>query len=301
LLSARRFDEILLRGAKLITGVFHVSIGMESTAAALAGVRSQTDVLMLGHRNHAHLVSSGTDPELLYREILGRDGGLQRGRGGSLHLADPARAIPYTSAMLGGSAAVANGLALAMARRRSAAVAFACFGDGAMGEGLLYEAFGLASAWRLPIVFVCESNAPGAGAGAFATRASSHGLSAAVIDARRPRAVREALLAAANAARAGEGPQFVEACSEPWPGNATFVPQLDRPLELSCTSAPPDDPFASGDPVRCEVRSLLDEGVALESMLELDASISERMRAAFEAAAAAPAPPLPAAVQDVWA
>jgi TPP-dependent pyruvate/acetoin dehydrogenase alpha subunit len=301
LLSARRFDEVLLRGAEHVIGVFHVSIGMEATAAALACVKSEHDVLMLGHRNHAHLVSIGSDPEVLYREMLGRDGGPQRGRGGSLHLADPARGVPYTSAMLGGSAALANGIALALGRRRTGGIAFACFGDGAMGEGLLYETIGLACAWQLPIVFVCESNALERRHGELATRARAHGLPAHVSDARRPRAVVRALDGAAQAARAGDGPQFLEARSAPWPGNSSFIPHLKRAFDLAASAGPPsDDPFAAHDPVRCEARALLDEGVPMERLLELDACVSDRMRAAFDAAAAAPGAPARVALEDVW-
>jgi TPP-dependent pyruvate/acetoin dehydrogenase alpha subunit len=122
-------------------------------------------------------------------------------------------------------------------------------------------------------------------------------VSSAVADARRPREVLRALQEAASAVRAEGGPQFVEANSEPWPGNATFIPRLERPLDLTSSA---NGPFDEGDPVRCEAQALLDEGVSLDRLLGLDASISERMRAAFDAASAAPGSPPSVGVEHVW-
>ena len=108
MLRARRVDERLIAGAELITGVYHVSIGMEATAAALAATRTGDDLITLGHRNHGALAAIGSDLETMYREILGRAGGPQRGRAGTLHLADAARGVPYTSAMVAGRPALAG-------------------------------------------------------------------------------------------------------------------------------------------------------------------------------------------------
>ena len=102
MLRGRRFDETLIAHAELVSGVFHVSIGMEGTAAALAAARTPADLIMLNHRNHGALAAIGSDLETMFREILGRDGGPQRGRAGSLHLADAANGVPYTSAMVAG-------------------------------------------------------------------------------------------------------------------------------------------------------------------------------------------------------
>ena len=300
LLSARRFDETLLRSAELVTGVFHVSIGMEATAAALACVKANGDIVMLGHRNHAHLVAIGSNPEALYREVLGRAGGAQKGRAGSLHLADPGRGVPYTSAMLGGGAAVANGIALALARRGTGRIAFAFFGDGAMGEGIVYETFGLARAWQLPIVFVCESNASAVRRGRFAELARSHGVPAGLVDGSSARAAVGALSHAAAFARDGSGPHFIEATTAPWPGNATFIPRLERAFDIRRVADPPGNEFEAADPVRREALALLSDGVPHDRLRALDAAISQRMRRAFESARPAPPSPRCVAHEDVW-
>ena len=301
LLRARRFDETLVNHGRLITGVFHVSIGMEATAAAHACVREEGDVAMLGHRNHAHLLALASDPADLYREMLGRDGGPQRGRAGSLHLADPSRGVPYTSAMLGGGAAIANGIALAMVRRGSSAVAFAFFGDGAMGEGALHETLGLSRAWRLPVLFVCESNAPASGAGTLAALAEAHGVAGSIVDGRDPRGTLNALADAAAAVRAGAGSRFIEAVCDPSAGNSTFIPRPEPMLDLRAVASDLSaQPFLSGDPVRNEARALLSDGIPLPHLLELDAAICAQIRAAFELAEAAPSAPGSAAHEDVW-
>jgi TPP-dependent pyruvate/acetoin dehydrogenase alpha subunit len=301
LLRARRFDETLVANAERVTGVFHVSIGVEATAAALACVRTADDAIALAHRNHGHLAALGSSLEGMYREVLGRDGGPQRGRAGSLHLADPANGVPYTSAMLGAGAAIAVGLALAKLRRGAPGIAFACFGDGAMDEGILHESLALARRWSVPIVFVCECNASAPAEARVAALAAAHGVPAVAVEGRRPRAALAALRAAAEEVRAGGGPRFVAAGSEPWPGNSTFVPHPCGVLDVAGAAAAPADAFAAGDPVRDEAAQLLADGVPPAALLELDAGIRAEVERAFAAAVAAEPPPAEVAHASVWA
>jgi TPP-dependent pyruvate/acetoin dehydrogenase alpha subunit len=301
LLRARRFDELLVENAHLVSGAFHVSIGVEATAAALAATRRDGDVAMLNHRNHGHLAALGSDPEGMYRELLGRDGGPQRGRAGSFHLADPDRGVPYTSAMLGGGPALAAGLALAQRRRGEPGIAVAFFGDGAMGEGIIYETFNLTVAWGLAVVFVCENNAPAGGEGELARLARAHGLEAGVVDGRFPRDTRSVFAAACDAVRAGALPQFLEVGSEPWPGNDSFIPRPTPWLEIDAVTEPPRDRFDAGDPVRAEARALLHQGTPLDQLQALDTDISASVRRAFAAAVTAPVAPASAAMEAVWA
>lgn len=298
MLRARRFDETLIEHAEMVVGVFHVSIGMEATAAALAAARDPQDLVMLNHRNHGALQALGSEPEAMFREILGRDGGPQRGRGGSLHLCDPEHGVPYTSAMVAGGVALAVGMALARKRLARPGIVFAFFGDGAMNEGAMHESLNLASLWRLPVLFVCESNARDGGDRATATQAARslhelaavHRVAAAAVDATDVAAIAGAMTDAAAELRAGAAPRFIEARTPPWPGNAAFIPRLATGrLELAGAG---EDAWAQSDPILREARSLMQDGVALEDLLAIDAAIAERMREAFERAAAAPlAPP----------
>jgi pyruvate dehydrogenase E1 component alpha subunit len=312
MLRARRFDETLIQHADLVTGVFHVSIGQEGTAAALAQTRTPADLIMLNHRNHGALAAVGSDLEMMFREILGRDGGPQRGRAGSLHLADVANGVPYTSAMVAGGVGLAVGMALAKRRLDSDGIVFAFFGDGAMGEGAMHESLNVAKLWELPLLFVCESNAPpGAGranalqaARSLTQLAEVHQIPAAGCDANDPEDVAAAFGAAANAVRAGDGPRFIEARSEPWPGNRTFLPRLvNGVLDLSDAGrSPGHDGWSAHDPILREARMRLDAGVPLAAMVALDTAIRGAASAAFARAVAAPRPPADAApaLAAVW-
>jgi pyruvate dehydrogenase E1 component alpha subunit len=309
MLRARRFDETLIAHAQLVTGVFHVSIGQEGTAAALAASRAGADLIMLNHRNHGALAAIDSDLEAAFREILGRDGGPQRGRAGSLHLADAARGIHYTSAMVAGGVALAVGMGLAKRRLGHDGIVYALFGDGAMGEGAMHESLNVAALWELPVLFVCESNARGAEGRANAFQAARtltalaevHQIPATAVDAGEPRVIEAAMAAAAGAVRGGGGPRFIEAHTEPWPGNRTFLPSLvDGELDLAQAAAQTPSGWAVADPIVREARALLAEGVAAAALDELDEAISAAVAEAFTAAAAAPTPPAGAAFDDVW-
>lgn len=309
MLRARRFEEALLDHAELIRGVFHVGIGQEATAASVALARRERDVVMLNHRNHHHLAALGSDLEVMFREIFGRDGGPQRGRAGTLHLVDPACGVPYTSAMVGGGVPIGLGMALARKRRREDGIAFCLFGDGAMGEGVLHECLNLAALWELPVVFVCESNAAPAGDRAVASQsaytladiAQAHRVRAEIVDATDARAASAAFATVAQSARDGTGPSFLEARSVPWPGNRGFLPEPREPLDLSRALEPASDPWDDADPVRTEIRALARDGVPLAQAQQLDAAVRAEVVAAVSAAADAPLAPPAAAFEHVWA
>jgi len=310
MLRARRFDETLIAHSELVTGVFHVSIGMEATAAALARERSEGDLITLNHRSHGALAAIGCDPQTMYGEILGRDGGPQRGRAGTLHLADATRGVPYTSAMVAGGPALAVGMALARKRLGQPGIAFALFGDGALGEGAMHESLNLASLWQLPVLFVCESNAapaagranPMAAARTLHSLAEVHQIPARAVDAGEAEAIAAAMGEDVAAVRAGDGPRFIEARTPQWPGNASFIPTLATGVLAlrDAAAAKPPPGWRQLDPLLREARALLAAGAGLEQLLELDAQIANAAAEAFaRAAAAAPAPP-DAVFDQVW-
>ena len=309
MLCARRLDEALIEHAHLVTGVFHVGIGQEGTAAALAAVRRPADVVTLTHRSHHHLAAIGSDLELMFREILGRDGGPQRGRAGTFHLADSGLGVPYTSAMVAGGVPLAVGLAYGKARRSEEGIVFSFLGDGALGEGAVQECFNIASLWRAPVLFVCENNArPDDGrANAFqaaptlAGLAEVNGITSTSADAREPEAVEQALARLADRVRGGGGPGFLDARSEPWPGNRSFLAQAGTaPLDLRDATGPAESDWARGDPVLNEARRLLREGLELAALLRLDRTVREEVERAFDAAVHAPQAPASVALADVW-
>jgi TPP-dependent pyruvate/acetoin dehydrogenase alpha subunit len=311
MLRARRFDETLIAHAELITGVFHVSIGQEATAGALAAEREQGDLITLNHRNHGALAALGCDLAIMYGEILGRDGGPQRGRAGTLHLADATRGVPYTSAMVAGGPALAVGMALARKRLAQPGIVFAFLGDGALGEGAMHESLNLAALWQLPVLFVCESNSASAPGRANAMQAAPtlhslaavHQIPARAVDAGEAEAIAAAMREDVTAVREGGGPRFIEARTPPWPGNASFLPKLvSGPLDLRDAAAPQAAPgWPELDPLLREARALLASGVELTRLLELDDAVAATAAESFATAAAAPPAPAAAAFEGVWA
>jgi TPP-dependent pyruvate/acetoin dehydrogenase alpha subunit len=306
MLRARRFDETLLAHREYVDGPSPVGIGQEGTAAAIATSRQPGDTLSLNHRNHHHLLAGGADPEVCYREIFGRDGGPQRGLSGTLHLIDPDHGIQHTSAMVGMSVPLAVGAALAHHRRGGDRIAFATCGDGALSEGVTSESFNLAVLWRLPVVFVCESNAEPVGEQATPILAArrivdipaAHRVGVEEADATNPRQIADAIERAAAFARAGGGPRFVLAQTVPWPGNLTFLPQPLPPLDLSL-AVRQSSGWELADPIVAEARALIDDGVPMTTLLSLDAQITAGMQAAVREAAAAPAAPGSVALEHV--
>jgi pyruvate dehydrogenase E1 component alpha subunit len=282
MLRARRFDEAVLRLAARgeIDGHYHVSQGLEASAAALGLSRRDGDLVATNYRNHAHLICLGHDPATMLAEILGRPVAPQFGRSGSLHLAAPDRGVLFTSAMVAGPLVHAVGYGLALKRKRQDNVSFCLFGDGAVQEGVVHESLNLAAIWGLPVVFVCENNAnPVEGranayqsAQSLSALATAHRVETTIADGRRVRDTVRALDAAVKDTRASSRPRFVEVRSGPWPGNATFFPtDVTGPTQLLSDHGHADAWADRDDPVLQEVSALRADGVDDAQLRALDA------------------------------
>ena len=156
----RRFEEAAedsyIRG--LSYGTMHLSIGQEATAVGACMPLSDADCITSTHRGHGHCIAKGAELKPMFAEFLGRESGYCKGRGGSMHIAEPAKGNLGANGIVGGGLPIAVGAALSAKKRRTGAVALAFFGDGANNEGAFHEALNLASIWKLPVVFVCENN-----------------------------------------------------------------------------------------------------------------------------------------------
>ncbi len=308
-LRVRRFDELLLEAGNEVDGHYHVSIGLEGTAAGLGEAFRPGDRVVTNYRNHGHLIALGSDAGTMYGEIFGRAGGPQQGRSGSLHLADPECGVLYTSAMVAGGLPIALGIAFALARRRTHSIVFCFFGDGAVQEGCTHEALNIAQLWRLPVLFVCENNSLPVNGKANADQsapslealASAHNVHAATIDARRPRDVVEIMYTLADRVRGGDGPAFLDARTAPWIGNEPAFPEdLTGPTDLQRALQTSEDPwYDTDDPVLREVRDAIEAGATLEAIESLDRQILDEMRKAVAAARALPRADVAHALTDV--
>lgn len=211
----RRFEEraIELVHSGEIAGGIHPYIGQEAIAAGVCAALRDGDIITSTHRGHGHVLAKGADPVRMMAELAGRETGLNRGRGGSMHAADFSLGIYGANGIVGANGPIATGAAWASARLGRDRVAVSFFGDGAVNQGVLLETFNLASLWQVPVLFVCENNgyattltvADGV-AGSITGRAAAFGIPAVTVDGADPVAVHEA----ATAAVSRGGPSFIE-------------------------------------------------------------------------------------------
>jgi TPP-dependent pyruvate/acetoin dehydrogenase alpha subunit len=210
-------EESYIRG--LSYGTMHLSIGQEATAVGICMPLTDSDFITSTHRGHGHCIAKGAELTPMFAEFLGREAGYCKGRGGSMHIADPAKGNLGANGIVGGGLPIAVGAALSARKRKTGSVAVAFFGDGANNEGAFHEALNIASIWKLPVVFVCENNqyamsmaiSRSTSVVNVADRASAYGMPGVVVDGNDFAAVAEASFAATDRARAGEGPTLIEA------------------------------------------------------------------------------------------
>ncbi|WP_329003387.1 thiamine pyrophosphate-dependent dehydrogenase E1 component subunit alpha [Kribbella sp. NBC_00709] len=276
----RRFEERAIefvRPGEIVGGI-HPYLGQEAIAAAVCAALTSADVITSTHRGHGHVLARGADPGRLLAELMGRETGLNKGRGGSMHAADFSLGILGANAIVGAAASIATGAAWAYRQQGRDTVAVAFFGDGAMNEGMLLEALNLAALWRVPVVFVCENNGyattmpvESAVAGSITARARAFGMPAFTIDGQDPETVFKASTAAVARARSGKGPMFLECLTYRFDAHHTF----EHRARLDYRS--PDEVAAgrSRDPVAIQGARLSDdERAAVDSQIEtaLDAA-----------------------------
>src|SRR5438477_8721306 len=221
MLTIRLFEQRVAREFRTgeIPGFVHMYIGQEAVAAGVCANLDEGDYVTSTHRGHGHCIAKGCDLGRMMAEIYGREDGLCKGRGGSMHIADFSRGMLGANAIVGGGIALATGAGLASSVRGSGEVAVAFFGDGAANQGVLHESLNLAAIWRLPVVYVCENNGfaestPSAYATSvpdIATRAAAYAIPGVVTDGSDVLDVYAAAQAAVERARAGAGPTPPEA------------------------------------------------------------------------------------------
>lgn len=321
----RRFEESVATMSKEHPfGHFHLYIGQEATGAAVLAAMRDDDLALTTHRNHGHVVGRGADPARALAEILGRSDGLSGGRGGTLHLTDRAGGFLSTSAVVGGAIGLALGAGHALRRQGKGAVSVAFFGDGALEEGIAFEAFNMAALWRLPVLFVCENNTSGSTASSEDGFPSSTMAIGELVNIPRALGIRseavdgadaDAVLAVAadlmDELRAGLGrPAFIEARTERWPGSRPLWPDLSltgiTDMEAAWEPGKVDGDFADWvrdhDPVlRFATRLADDKVLSRQEILAIDADVRTRMASAQEFAAASPWPDAETALDGTFA
>jgi acetoin:2,6-dichlorophenolindophenol oxidoreductase subunit alpha len=235
MLKIRLFEEEvnqLYLSAKM-PGLAHLYIGEEAVAVGVCEALRRDDYITSTHRGHGHCIAKGAAPDRMFAELLGKEAGYCRGKGGSMHIADQDTGNLGANAIVGGSAGIATGAALSAKMRGRDQVAVCFFGDGALGQGLLYESMNMASLWKLPVIYVCENNQYNeythyreTTAGDVIERAQAFGMNAESIDGQDVRIVHSTALKLVDQARRGSGPAFLQCHTYRFHGH--HVGDIDR-------------------------------------------------------------------------
>lgn len=217
----RRFEEegSVLYNAGKIPGAFHASIGQEATIVGACMALRDDDAMTGTHRSHGHPIGKGAVLRTLMAELMGKETGICKGRGGSMHLADRSVGIISESAIVGGGIPLATGCGLAAKVKGTDQVSLCFFGDGAVNQGTFHESLNMASLWKLPVIYLCENNgyaittsvARSHGQPSIAKRADSYGMPGVVVDGQDLAAVYSTTYSAVERARRGQGPTLIEA------------------------------------------------------------------------------------------
>ena len=235
MLKIRLFEEEvnqLYLGAKM-PGLAHLYIGEEAVAVGVCEALRQDDYITSTHRGHGHCIAKGASLDRMFAELLGKEAGYCRGKGGSMHIADQDTGNLGANAIVGGSAGIATGAAMSIKMRKSDQVAVCFFGDGALGQGLLYETMNMASLWKLPVLYVCENNLYNeythyseTTAGEVTGRAKAFGIHVESLDGQDVRALHATAQKLVERARRGDGPAFLECLTYRFHGH--HVGDIDR-------------------------------------------------------------------------
>lgn len=267
MLKIRLFEEQvndLYRSARM-PGLAHLYIGQEAVAVGVCEALRTDDYITSTHRGHGHCLAKGGSPDRMFAELLGKREGYCRGKGGSMHIADQQSGNLGANAIVGGSAGIATGAALSAKMRGTSQVAVCFFGEGALGQGLLYEVMNMASLWSLPVIFVCENNLYNeythyreTTAGEILDRPRAFGIHAEAINGQDVLEVHEAARHLVQRSREGLGPAFLQCDTYRFHGH--YVGDVDRSYYRSKQEE--QDWVTRRDPINLFGARLIEQGMA---------------------------------------
>lgn len=293
-----------LYGKGLIRGFLHLYIGQEANAVGAISVLRPEDHIVTHYRDHGHALARGLDVNRCMAELFGRATGVSRGKGGSMHLFDAEKNFYGGHAIVGGHFPLACGLALAAQYKREDRVVLVFFGDGSVNQGTFHEAMNLASLWRLPVIFYLENNLYGMGSAVERVRAAgsdfqdagrAYGVNVATIDGMDVMAVREATQAAADQARSGKGPVFLEAKTFRFQGHSMADPVKYR-------DHAEQERWKKRDPILTFPQMLMENGLASEKdIAKIREEVGTTIDAAIKFAEDSPWPGPEAINEDIYA
>ncbi len=305
MVEIRSFEEhvwdVYTRG--LMPGLAHLYIGEEAVAVGACTALRTDDYITSTHRGHGHCLAKGARLEGMMAEIMGKEAGYCRGKGGSMHIADMSVGNLGANGIVGGSFGIATGAALSAKLRKTDQVAVCFFGDGAANQGILMEAANMAVIWNLPVIYLCENNQYGehtpfeavTGVKEIVDRAKGFGMDGERVDGADVLAVLEVIRRAVDKARKGGGPTFVEAVTYRFKGHHVGDAAGYRTKEELAWW------MDNKDPIQLLARDMLKAGVATdEQLLAVQEQVEVEVIAAVEFAREAPYPAPEQAFEDVY-
>ncbi len=288
-----------------IRGVAHEYVGEEAVAVGVAASLDAADVITSTHRGHGHILAKGGDPGRMFAELMGRADGYNKGRGGSMHIADLGLGIFGANGIVGAGAPMACGAARMFKNRGEARVAVPFFGDGAVNQGVVLECLNLAAIWELPVIFVCENNryaitSPIAemAVGELHHRAAAFGLAAEAVDGMDVTAVDEAMRRAVARAGEGGGASFLECRTYRFSGHNT----AERTMAVFYRTDEEIAAWRARDPLELAARRLdAEDGWGTGDRETIDAEVEAALDRALDFARASPAPAPETALDHMYA
>ncbi len=304
MLTIRQFEEgvwdVYTRG--LMPGLAHLCIGQEAVAVGACSALRPEDYIISNHRGHGHCIAKGADINRMMPEILGKETGYCRGKGGTMHISDLAHHNLGATGIVGGGIGLAVGVGLTIKLQGSEEVCVSFFGDGAANQGIFHESMNLASIWKLPVIFLCENNQYGeytstmkVTAGNIADRAAAFCIPGTVVDGMDVLAVYDAVAQAAARTRSGQGPAVIEAKTYRYQGHRVGDPGKYRsPEEVEL--------WKSRDAIAKFEQELKDEGILKDSEIAtVRAQVEQEVLDAIEYAKSSPLPTVDQVYQDIYA
>jgi pyruvate dehydrogenase E1 component alpha subunit len=304
MLEIRLFEEKVfdLYGQNLVPGTIHLYVGQEAVAVGVCGNLRKDDYITSTHRGHGHCIAKGADSKRIMAEILGKKTGYCKGKGGSMHIADFSVGMLGATAVVGAGLPIAVGAGLTAKLKKTDQVTACFFGEGASNQGTFHESLNLASAWDLPVIFVCENNLYAMGTRQsrimkitnIADRAAAYEMPGAVVDGNDVLAVYETACVAVDRARSGKGPTLIECKTYRHKGHSRVDPAKYRAKEEV-------QEWLDKDPIKRLKQKLLNEHVLTnEEITTIEREASERVEASAKFALESAFPSPEEAVEDVY-
>ncbi|HCI78076.1 MAG TPA: ABC transporter substrate-binding protein [Ktedonobacter sp.] len=307
MLKIRLFEEHVnqLYLTARMPGLAHLYIGEEAIAVGVCQALRREDYITSTHRGHGHCLAKGASVDRMFAELLGKDAGYCHGKGGSMHIADQDTGNLGANAIVGGSAGLATGSAMSSKMLKNNRVTVCFFGDGALGQGSLYEVMNIASLWKLPIIYVCENNMYNeythyseTTAGEIATRAQAFGIPTEQVDGQDVRVVFATASRMVDRARSGEGPSFLLCDTYRYMGH--HVGDIQRAYYRSKE----EEEYwrTSRDPLKLLTAWLLEKKIAdLDTLHQIEQRVQNEVETGEQFALEAPYPDLEEVDKDVYA